>query len=306
MNIGILSRSAELYSTQSLFRAGKRLGHNMSVIDHTRCSLLLDGNKANVFYQSKPLHYLDAVIPRIGASVTALGAAVISQFELMGVVTPTSPQALQLARDKLRSLQLLSQKGLPVPKTIMVGRYENLHQIAVKLGGFPVVIKRLEGTHGEGVALAHNFWELQRLMSSYFRFHDRVILQEYIPEARGADTRVIVVADQIVASMRRQAKPGEFRSNLHLGATSFPINLGAAETEIVREVTRSLGIEVAGVDLLPSKRGALVMEVNASPGLEGIEKTTGADVAGAIVQHVERKFNQEKKVKKSNKKQKKE
>ncbi len=299
MNIAILSRSADLYSTQSLFRAGKRLGHNMHVIDHTRCTLVLDGKRANVFYESKPLHYLDAVIPRIGASVTALGAAVISQFELMGVITPTSPQALQLARDKLRSLQLLSKCDLPVPKTIMVGRYENLHQVAVKLGGFPVVVKVLEGTHGEGVALARTFWDLQRLMTAYFRHHDRVILQEYIPEAQGADLRVIVVADQIVASMKRQAKPGEFRSNLHRGATAVPVELSDKEKKMVRKVVKSLGIEVAGVDLLPSNQGPLVMEVNASPGLEGIEKTTGADVAGAIVQYVERKF----KVQKTSKKQ---
>ncbi|MEL7250306.1 MAG: RimK family alpha-L-glutamate ligase [Bacteroidota bacterium] len=290
MNIGILSRSAELYSTQSLFQAGKRLGHQMQVIDHTRCTLVLDGEKPNVFYQSKPLHYLDAVIPRIGASVTALGAAVISQFELMDVVTPTSPQALQLARDKLRCLQLLSRRGLPVPKTIMVGRYENLHQVTVKLGRFPVVVKVLEGTHGEGVALARTFWDLQRQMNTYFRYHDRVILQEYVPEAKGADLRVIVVADQIVASMRRQAKPGEFRSNLHRGASAVPIELSKKEQKLVRDVVSCLGIEVAGVDLLPSERGALVMEVNASPGLEGIEKTTGVDVAGAIVQHVDRKY----------------
>ena len=290
MNIGILSRSTELYSTRSLYQAGKRLGHNMYVIDHTRCSLVVEEQRPNVIYQSKPLHHLDAVIPRIGASVTALGAAVISQFELMGVLSPTSPQALQIARDKLRCLQLLTEHQLPIPKTVMVGRYENLHQIAVMLGGFPVVVKLLEGTHGEGVELANNFWDLQRLMNSYFRYHDRVILQEYIPEARGADTRVIVVNGKIVASMRRQAKPGEFRSNLHRGATAIPIELKPAEQELVCKVTEALGLEVAGVDLLPSKRGPLVMEVNASPGLEGIEGTTGADVAGAIVRFVERKY----------------
>lgn len=295
MNIGILSRSTELYSTRSLYQAGKRLGHNMYVIDHTRCSLVVDGERPNIFYQSKPLHHLDAIIPRIGASVTALGAAVISQFELMGVVSPTSPQALQLARDKLRSLQVLSGNGLPVPKTVMVGRYENLHQVAVRLGGFPVIMKLLESTHGEGVELATNFWELQRIMNNYFRFHSRVILQEFIPEARGADTRVIVVDGQVVASMRRQAKPGEFRSNLHRGASAIKIDLKEAEKELVQKVVQVLDIEVAGVDLLPSKNGPLIMEVNASPGLEGIEGTTGADVAGAIVRYVVRKTKAQKK-----------
>ncbi len=293
MNIGILSRSTELYSTRSLYQAGKRLGHNMYVIDHTRCSLVIDGERPNIFYQSKPLHHLDAIIPRIGASVTALGAAVISQFQLMGVTTPTTPQSLQLARDKLRALQVLSGNGLPVPRTVMVGRYENLHQVAVKLGGFPVVVKLLESTHGEGVELARNFWELQRLMTNYFRFHDRVILQEFIPEARGADTRVIVVENRIVASMRRQAKPGEFRSNLHRGATSLTIDLKPEEKQLVLQVVEALDIQVAGVDLLPSKKGALVMEVNASPGLEGIETTTGVDVAGAIVGFVVRKHKAE-------------
>lgn len=294
MNIGILSRSTELYSTRSLYEAGKRMGHNMYVIDHTRCSLLIDGDRPNIFFQSKPLHHLDAIIPRIGASVTALGAAVISQFQLMGVVTPTSPQALQLARDKLRSLQVLSGKGLPIPKTVMVGRYENLHQAAVRVGGFPVVVKLLEGTHGEGVELARNFWDLQRTMNSYFRFHSRVILQEYIPEARGADTRVILVDGKIVASMRRQAKPGEFRSNLHRGATAIKIDLTKEEKDLVRKVVEALEIEVAGVDLLPSKKGPLIMEVNASPGLEGIENTTGVDVAGTIVGYVARKYKAQK------------
>lgn len=290
MNIGILSRSTELYSTRSLYQAGKRLGHNMYVIDHTRCSLVVDGERPNIFYQSKPLHHLDAIIPRIGASVTALGAAVINQFQLMGVITPTDPLALQLARDKLRCLQLLTSHGHPVPKTIMVGRYENLHQVAVKLGGFPVVVKVLEGTHGEGVALAKNYWDLQRQVSNYFRFHDRVILQEFIPEARGADTRIIVVDDRIVASMRRQAKPGEFRSNLHRGASAIRVDLNEQEKELALSVVKALNIEVAGVDLLPSKNGPLVMEVNASPGLEGIEGTTGADVAGAIVRYVVHKY----------------
>lgn len=294
MNIGILSRSTELYSTRSLYKAGKRKGHFMHVIDHTRCSLVINGDEPNIFYQSKPLHFLDAIIPRIGASVTSLGAAVINQFELMNIVSPTSPEALQLARDKLRSFQTLVQNQLPVPATIMVGPYENLHQIVAKLGGFPVVVKILESTHGEGVELAHNIWELKRFVNSFLQFNDRILLQEYIAEARGADTRVLVVDGQIIASMRRQAKPGEFRSNLHRGATSLAIQLKPEEEKLVKDVARVLDIEVAGVDILPSSKGPLVMEVNASPGLEGIEGTTGKDVAGAIIRLVERKVKAKK------------
>lgn len=262
----------------------------MYVIDHTRCSLIIEGERANIFYQSKPLHHLDAIIPRIGSSVTTLGAAVIKQFQLMGVITPTSPQALQLARDKLRCFQVLAQHRIPIPKTVMVGKYENLHQAAVRLGGFPVVVKLLEGTHGEGVELANNYWELNRLVVDYFRYNDSIILQEFIPEARGADIRVLVVDGKVVASMRRQAKPGEFRSNLHRGASAVRIDLEKEDENLVKQVVAALEIEVAGVDLLPSQNGALVMEVNASPGLEGIEGTTGVDVAGAIVRLVERKY----------------
>jgi ribosomal protein S6--L-glutamate ligase len=295
MNIGILSRSTELYSTRSLYRAGKRRGHLMQVIDHTRCSLIIDGKQPDILYRSKSLHDLDGIIPRIGASVTGLGAAVISQFALMGIVSPTSPEALQLARDKLRSFQVMAQNNLPIPKTIMVGPYENLHQVVVQLGGYPVVVKMLESTHGEGVELAHNAWELQRTVNDFFHDTDRLLLQEYIAEARGADTRVLIVDGQIIASMRRQAKPGEFRSNLHRGATSLPIELKPAEVALVKKVAMVLKIQVAGVDILPSAKGPLVMEVNASPGLEGIESTTGKDVAGAIIRLVERKVKVKKK-----------
>lgn len=295
MNIGILSRSTELYSTRSLYRAGKRRGHVVQVIDHTRCSLIIDGKQPDILYRSKSLQDLDGIIPRIGASVTGLGAAVISQFALMGIVSPTSPEALQLARDKLRSFQVMAQNNLPIPKTIMVGPYENLHQMVAQLGGYPVVVKMLESTHGEGVELAHNAWELQRTVNDFFHDTDRLLLQEYIAEARGADTRVLIVDGQIIASMRRQAKPGEFRSNLHRGATSLPIELKPAEAALVKKVATVLKIQVAGVDILPSAKGPLVMEVNASPGLEGIESTTGKDVAGAIIRLVERKVKVKKK-----------
>ena len=289
MKIGILSRSTELYSTRSLYQAGRRRGHTVHVIDHTRCSLVIDENGHQIFYESALLPALDAVIPRIGASVTGQGAAVINQFELMGVVSPTSAAALQIARDKLRCLQLLAQQGIPVPRTVMIGVYENPEKIVHLLGGFPVVVKLLESTHGIGVELAGSYWELQRLLDHYFQHHDRVILQEFIEEARGADIRALVVAGKVVACMRRQAQPGEFRSNLHRGASSFSVALTAEELELVERVVQTMNIEVAGVDLLPSGKGPLVMEVNASPGLEGIETTTGVDVAGKIIRLLEKK-----------------
>ena len=298
MKIGILSRSRDLYSTRSLFEAGQRRRHTVYVIDHTRCSLVIDQQRPNIIYDGKPLHHLDAIIPRIGASVTELGAAVISQFELMGVISPTSAVALQTARDKLRCLQVLAQYDLPVPRTVMVGPHENLHQMAVKLGGFPLIVKLLEGTHGEGVELAKNFWDLQDIVKYHFRFQDRLLLQEFVRESRGADTRVLVVDGEVVASMRRQAKPGEFRSNLHRGASSIPVKLSLEEKKLAERVTDVMNIEIAGVDLLSSKKGPLVMEVNASPGLEGIEGTTGISVSDYIIRLLEKKVKSRSKFKK--------
>jgi ribosomal protein S6--L-glutamate ligase len=288
MHIGILSRSGQLYSTQSIFRAGKRRGHTMHLVDHTRCSLILDGDRPNIWYNGRPLHHLDAVIPRIGASVTRIGAAVIDQFETMGVVTSTTSEALLRARDKLRCQQLLVQKGIPTPRTVMVGRYENLHQAVVRVGGYPVVVKMLESTHGVGVELARDFRALQRVARSLFHYEDRLLVQEFVAESSGVDIRALVVDGRVVASMRREAQAGEFRSNLHRGATATTIELNEEEARTVLAVATAMGIKIAGVDLLASARGPLVMEVNASPGLEGIEGTTGVDVADAIIRLVER------------------
>ncbi|MEZ4987309.1 MAG: RimK family alpha-L-glutamate ligase [Saprospiraceae bacterium] len=290
MNIGILSRSTQLYSTRSLYMAARARGHWVSVIDHTRCSLVVDADRPTVLYDGKPLPPLDAIIPRIGASVTGLGAAIIHQFDQMGVISPTSAAALQVARDKLRSLQLLAAHHLPVPRTIMVGEAMSLPPIVEMLGGYPVVVKVLESTHGEGVSLAGNLGELVQILNDHFYVYDRILLQEFIHEAEGADIRALVVDGKVVASMRRQALPGEFRSNLHRGASAVKVALKEEEQLLVERVVAVLGIEVAGVDLIPSQHGPLVMEVNASPGLEGIEGVTGVDVAGHIIRHLERKF----------------
>jgi len=289
MDIGILSRSTQLYSTRSLYQAGRRKGHMVYVIDHTRCSLSVNNDMPSIFHKEKKIHHLDAIIPRIGASVTNLGAAVINQFQLMGVQTATTASALLKARDKFHCLQILSRAGVPFPKTVLVGKYDNWHQITRQLGGFPVVVKLIEGTHGIGVELAKDFWQLKHFLHRIFEFHDRVLLQEFIEEAKGGDTRALVVDGRVVASMKRQAQAGEFRSNLHRGASSKTINLSEEEVRLVTNVVNAMDIELAGVDIISSKRGPLVMEVNASPGLEGIEGTTNVDVAGYIISLLEKK-----------------
>ena len=264
----------------------------MYVVDHTECSLLIDDERPNVFHRGKPLHFLDAIIPRIGASVTGIGAAVIKQFELLDVVSPTGSEALLRARDKMRCLQQLAIAGIPVPKTIMVGKEQNLYQLAARIGGLPAVVKLLESTHGMGVELVENYFALSTSLNTFQRFNDRVLLQEYIEEAKGADTRVLVVDGKVVAAMRRQAQDGEFRSNLHRGATAEKVELNQEEDELVRKVVRIMDIDIAGVDLIYAEDGPLVMEVNASPGLEGIENTTGVDVAGHIIRLVEKKVKE--------------
>lgn len=285
-NIAILSRGAGLYSTQSIFRAARMRGHYVRVIDHKRCNIVIEKDLPQIIYEDEKLVGVDAVIPRIGASVTDYGAAVIRQFELMDVYTATKSEALIIARDKLKCLQKLSAKGISVPKTFIAGSVDDIPSLIDKLSGIPVVIKLLESTHGVGVILAHTRSTAISIVEAFSKFKQPVILQEFIEEAGGADIRALVVGNQVVASMKRQAKQGEFRSNLHRGATSTVEPLSKQETEIVLESARLMGLEIAGVDILRSKRGPLVMEVNASPGLEGIETTTGVDVAGMIIQNV--------------------
>lgn len=292
MNIAILSRNPNLYSTRSLVQAGLLRGHFMQVIDHTQCSLKVDQHLPLVFCNGQNLSYLDAIIPRIGASVTGHGAAVISQFELMHIFTSTRSDALLQARDKLRCMQRLASFGVDTPRTVFVGEGQNLSELVDSIGGFPVVIKMLESTHGIGVLLAENMLQVSSILEAFQKLGERVILQEFIAEAEGADIRVVVVNGEIVASMRRQAKEGEFRSNLHRGASADRVILSWEEEEVSKKVARIMGLEVAGIDILRSHRGPLIMEVNTSPGLEGIETTTGIDVAGSFMSLVEGKIEE--------------
>jgi ribosomal protein S6--L-glutamate ligase len=288
MNIAILSRDARLYSTQRLKEAGEKRGHNVEIIDHMKCVLFIEKKNPMVLYQGRRLDYFDAVIPRIGASVTFYGAAVVRQFEMMKVFTAIESQALIRSRDKLRSLQILSRAGLGLPKTIFMDYSRDTEGIVESVGGAPVVIKLLEGTQGLGVVLAENKKAAQSVIEAFHGVHARIIVQEFIKESKGADVRAFVVDGEVVGAMKRQARPGEFRSNLHRGGTATLVKLSRAERTTAIAAAKKLGLAVAGVDMLPSNRGPLIIEVNSSPGLEGIEGATKVDIAGKIIQYLEK------------------
>lgn len=289
MKIAILSRGPQLYSTQSLVRAGMKRGHAMHIVDHTRCTLAVGRGRPRIYYNDYPLERFDAVIPRIGASVTLQGASVISHFEMMQSFTVARSEALLQSRDKLRCLQKLARCGIEVPRTVLAAAGQDLMPLLSELGGLPVVVKLLESTHGNGVLLAESYRAAESMIEAFQRLGERIIIQEFIREAKGADIRALVVAGEVVAAMKRQARSGEFRSNLHRGASAEVANLSDEEMEVVRKSVKMLGLDVAGVDFLRSRRGPLVMEVNASPGLEGIEGVTGVDVAGKVIEFIERR-----------------
>lgn len=289
MNIAILSRNPKLYSTQRLKQAGEARGHKVEIIDHMKCVLFIEKKNPVVLYQGKRLDYFDAIIPRIGASVTFYGAAVVRQFEMMKVFTAVESQALIRSRDKLRSLQILSRAGLGLPKTIFMDYSRDTEGIVEAVGGAPVVIKLLEGTQGLGVVLAENKKAAQSVIEAFHGLHARIIVQEFIKEAKGVDLRAFVVDGEVVGAMRRQAtREGEFRSNLHRGGVASVVKLTRAEKNAAIAAAKKMGLGVAGVDLLPSKRGPLIVEVNSSPGLEGIEGATKVDIAGKIMRYLEK------------------
>jgi ribosomal protein S6--L-glutamate ligase len=289
MNIAILSRDPKLYSTRRLKEAGEKRGHKVEIIDHMKCVLLIEKKNPMVYYNGRKLDYFDAIIPRIGASVTFYGAAVVRQFEMMKVFTAVESQALIRSRDKLRCLQILSRAGLGLPKTIFMDYTKDTEGIIEAVGGAPVVIKLLEGTQGLGVVLAENKKAAQSVIEAFHGVKTRIIVQEFIKESKGADVRAFVVNGEVVGSMRRQAtKEGEFRSNLHRGGIATVVKLNRHEKHAAIEAAKKMGLGVAGVDMLPSKRGPLIVEVNSSPGLEGIEGATKVDIAGKIYQYIEK------------------
>jgi ribosomal protein S6--L-glutamate ligase len=289
MNIGILSRNPKLYSTQRLKQAGEARGHKVEIIDHMKCVLFIEKKNPVVLYQGRKLDYFDAIIPRIGASVTFYGAAVVRQFEMMKVFTAVESQALIRSRDKLRSLQILSRAGLGLPKTIFMDYSRDAEGIVEAVGGAPVVIKLLEGTQGLGVVLAENKKAAQSVIEAFHGLHARIIVQEFIKEAKGTDIRAFIVDGEVVGAMRRQAmREGEFRSNLHRGGVATVVKLSRAEKSAAIMAAKKMGLGVAGVDMLPSNRGPLIVEVNSSPGLEGIEGATKVDIAGKVIRYLEK------------------
>lgn len=288
MKIAILSRSQSLYSTKRLVEAGRARGHEVEVIDTLKCYMDITSTKPMVHYQDRVLDDFDAIIPRIGASITFYGTAVIRQFEMMGVFSLNESVAISRARDKLRSLQLLSRKGLGLPITGFAHNTKMTDQLIKLVGGAPLVVKLLEGTQGKGVVLAETDAAAESVIDAFREMNANILVQEFIKEARGTDIRCFVVGDQVVASMQRTAKEGEFRSNLHRGGTAKIIEITPEERQAALDATKALGLNLAGVDMLRSNRGPLIMEVNSSPGLNGIETATGKDVAGMIIEYMEK------------------
>lgn len=294
MKIALLSRNRNLYSTKRLIEAGEQRGHEMLLLDHMKCVLVIEQGRPHIYYGGKEVTDVNGVIPRIGASATFYGSAVVRQFEMMKIFTAVESQALVRSRDKLRSLQILARAGLGIPKTAFASspKDKDIDSVIETIGGAPCVVKLLEGTQGIGVILAENQKAAKSVIEAFLKLDASILVQEFIKESRGADIRVFVVDGQIVGAMKRQAKEGEFRSNLHRGGSASVIKLSSEERAIAIKAAKKLGLAIAGVDLLQSDRGPLVMEVNSSPGLEGIEGATGIDIAGKIIEYVERnEFN---------------
>lgn len=286
MKIAILSRNARLYSTLRLVEAARQRGHSVRVLDPLRCYMRIAAGAFEIHYKGRALRGLGVVIPRIGASITFYGTAVLRQFEMMGVRTPNSADAILRARDKLHSLQLLAREGIGLPTTVFGDNPDDTADLLKMLGDPPHVIKLNEGAQGQGVLLAEKRSAAQGMIEAFRGLYANFLVQEFIREAKGADLRCFVVGGRVVAAMQRQAPEGDFRANLHRGGTAIPVILTPQESEISLHAARVMGLGVAGVDLLRSSRGPLVLEVNSSPGLEGIEAATGVDVAGAIIEQV--------------------
>ena len=287
MKIAVLSRNGQLYSTRRLIEAGEQRGHQMRRIDYLKCHMNIATMRPSIFLGDEELD-VDAVVPRIGATHTFFGTAVVRQFEMMGVYAVNESVAISRSRDKLRSLQLLARKGIGLPVTAFAHDTRATGHLIKLCGGAPIVIKLLEGTQGVGVVLAETQKAAESVIEAFRGLDANILAQEFIKEAGGADIRCFVVGDKVVASMKRQGKEGEFRSNLHRGGTASVVKITPEERSTAVRAARVMGLNVAGVDLLRSNHGPVVMEVNSSPGLEGIEQATGKDVAGKIIEFIEK------------------
>jgi ribosomal protein S6--L-glutamate ligase len=283
--VAILSRKRSLYSTRRLVEAVKSRGQRVLVLDTLRCNLILARGEPRMTYRGVALRNVDVVIPRIGASITGYGLAVVNQFDMMGVTVLNNSVPIARSRDKLRCLQLLARFGLDIPRTVMARDRSNVARLLKDVGGLPAIVKLIRGTQGVGVMLASTLGELEGILATFSDLGQDIVLQEFIAESRGRDVRALVVGDRVVAAMRRRAKRGEFRSNLHRGGRGKAVKLAGAYVEAAVSAARIVGLEVAGVDMLETREGPKVMEVNSSPGFEGLERATGVDIAGAIIEH---------------------
>ncbi len=288
MKIVILSTNPRLYSTRRLVEAGRARGHDMVVLNHKRCYMNITTMRPSIHYKGRDVTGVDAIIPRIGASVSFYGTAVVRQFEMMGVYSVNESVAITRSRDKLRALQLLSRKGIGLPVTGFAHSPDDTEDLLAFVGGAPVVIKLLEGTQGVGVVLGETRKAAESVIEAFRGLNANFMVQEYIKEAGGSDIRCFVIGDKVVAAMKRTGKEGDFRSNLHRGGSAEVVRITPEERSTAVRSARIMGLNVAGVDLLRSNHGPVVMEVNSSPGLEGIEKATGKDVATLVVQFVEK------------------
>jgi ribosomal protein S6--L-glutamate ligase len=286
MKIAILSRSKMIHSTRRLIEAADERGHEVEVVDHLKCSVMMETGLPTVFFDGRTLEHVDAVIPRIGASVTFYGCAIVRQFEMMDVFSTSSSQGILRSRDKLRSIQILSREGCAVPKTAFARHTVDVNELIKYVGGAPLVVKLVEGTQGLGVVLCETKKAAKSVIEAFYALDAHILVQEFIEEAKGTDIRAFIVDGEVVGAM--EGPEGEFRSNLHRGGTARSVELDDEMRETAIKAAASMGLAVAGVDMLPSKRGPLIMEVNSSPGLEGIERATGVDIAGKIIQYIER------------------
>lgn len=290
MKIAVLSTNKQLYSTQRLVEAATLRGHECIVLDHTKCYVGIQQGKPSIHYKGNNIADIDAIIPRIGASVTFYGSAIVRQFEVMDVISANPSQAITRSRDKLRCMQILSGAGLGLPITGFARMASDVDDLINMVGGAPLVIKLLEGTQGIGVVLAETKKAASSVIEAFYGLGNNILIQEYIKEAKGTDIRAFVVDGKVVGAMKRTAKEGEFRSNLHRGGSAEIVKLTRKEKETSVAAARAMGLTIAGVDMLPSSRGPLILEVNSSPGLEGIEKATQKDIAIEIIKYLERQY----------------
>ncbi len=290
MKLGILSRAPNLYSTRRLVEAAELRGHEVRVVDYLRCYMNITSHNPQVLYRGESLEF-DAVVARIAPVRTFYGTAVVRQFEMMGVYTVNESQAISRSRDKLRSLQILSRTDVGMPRTGFAYATQDIDGLIESVGGPPLVIKLLEGTQGVGVVLVESKSAARSVIDAFRQLEANILIQEFIEESRGTDVRCLVIGNKVVAAIERRSVDGEFRSNLHQGGEAKRVRLTATERKTARMATKALGLEFAGVDILRSDRGPLVLEVNSSPGMQGVEATSGVDVAGMMIEHIEKKLS---------------